>query len=157
MSCRETGITEQADISAGQECSSFWHPMPGLCSRHVLDIMLICDINVQSQPQKGYSAWKRTHSGTYVYRREFHSVGAISRAAKQFLARAINLPGEPSRRGKIPGGKTRHGYKSRNRYDIFCYTVSARIEPRELEKRDYNKRAKSPLIVGTKQGCAEGD
>lgn len=130
--------------------------MPGLCSRHVLDIMLICDIK-RSKPTAERILGVEKDTLRYIYRREFHSVGAISRAAKQFLARAINLLGEPSRRGKIPGGKTRHGYKLRNRYDIFCYTVSARIEPRELEKRDYNKRAKSPLIVGTKQGCAGED
>lgn len=98
--------------------------MPDLYARHVLDR---ADVDLRYQRSKAVS--KRIlgvekDTLRYIYRREFHSVGTISRPAKQFLARAINLLEEPSQRGKIPGGKTRYGYKSRNRYDIFCYTIS---------------------------------
>lgn len=99
--------------------------MPGLCARHVLDRADV-DLRYQrSKPASERILGVEKDTLRYIYRREFHSVGAISRPTKQFLARAINLLGEPSQRGKIAVGKTRHGYKSRNRYDIFCYTVSA--------------------------------
>lgn len=97
--------------------------MPGLCASHVLDRADV-DLRYQrSKPASERILGVEKDTLRYIYRREFHSVGAISRPAKQFLARAINLLGEPSQRGNIPG-KTRHGYKSTNRYDIFCYTVS---------------------------------
>lgn len=87
--------------------------MPGLCARHVLDR---ADVDLRYQRSKAASerilGAMEKDTLRYIYRREFHSVGAISRPARQFLARAINLLGEPSQRGKIPGGKTRHGYKS---------------------------------------------
>lgn len=99
--------------------------MPGLCARHVLDRADV-DLRYQrSKPASERILGVEKDTLRYIYRCEFHSVGAISRPTKQFLARAINLLEEPSQRGKIAVGKTRHGYKSRNRYDIFCYTVSA--------------------------------